>query len=219
MTTLLNLFLVISAAVAWQTPAVLDLTGVPYQVAPPAADSASPLEIGEPQIVRGESGSGGPKHRLPFRLALRSVAPGSCVTGDELLYELELTNVGREVVLVPWADSRELVAAATATAVDIQRLTVGLRVDDTTKSGAPLGMVSLAYGSSLAPGTLRPVAPRESVIVRARTKCQPQGPTAHGLRRGHGYTALVYAVVQIEASPDRLGLIAYSDRVKFEMRR
>lgn len=206
---------------AWMTGA-REPTQVPvldFTLAPPAGGvtsiDAAPLGIvaGTPRRTTSATFPGGPALTLPFKIALKRISSGMCGQGEEIIYEVELTNTDPTPVVLPWSTLEQEVEPDRVPA-GYRRLTLALMAHRPKTGPTVVGHVNIAAGSDVSPGSLRTVAPGDRVILRAPATCPSLSDVSAARQTDSGAVASIFASLMIQTQPGLGGPMARSAPVK-----
>lgn len=112
----------------------------------------------------------------PLQVRLLRLDPDSCslLPSEPFTYDVELRNVGKTDLLLPWSvDPRD---EGTADAGFFPVLSLSLGFQEGRARGLFYGS-ELLYGDTFKTFTIRRLRPREAVVVRAGAECRTTGET------------------------------------------
>jgi hypothetical protein len=151
-----------AALLAAQEIGFLDVSAVPIQ-----QRLREPLG-GIGQSVGGKSlNSGSASAQVLLNLKLRPVSS----SGQEIDYEIQLTNIGQERIVIPWTPSPRDVEPEDPSA-SYTFIVASLTLWAVTETGGAEVLSSALLFGSEASSTLKELAPGQSVRIRARTKIE-----------------------------------------------
>jgi hypothetical protein len=141
----LDLYVVASNNDDTLTPPPGEEPGVkPFMPPPPVADA-------------------GPVPRFPFDVTLTSTDRNGYTVGESMIFEIELRNVSKRPVAVPWTIDRSLIRS---TMPGARALVVSLTFTHAVQGEETIGHQTV-YGAEAVPGTLRTIEPGEILEMRA----------------------------------------------------
>ena len=164
----LMLFLAMSVAISGAAQTgnvdyVLDLVTYPWSSIE-ETNSLGPLSSG---IGGGTTGNG--VRPLPIDIVLRPLGRSIYETGDDLIFEVVLENIGNETVVLPWSPDYGVFRRPeerARTGFTEGGLSLELRDSSGKRRLAWTGMIAL-FGSPSRAGSLQALAPGEKALVRA----------------------------------------------------
>lgn len=179
---------------------VIDFTLTPRVIRMPDNDLPRGIIAGKPGGTVSGVYEGGPSPILPVKMTLTTISPERCGEGEELVYEVEMTNTGTAPLVLPWSVVEEEAELESVPAA-YRRMTLSLMPHGPVTGSRVAGPVSLAVGSDLSAGSLRTVASGERMLLRALGRCPGlDGTTRVGRTRFEG-VASVYAFLSIQTKP------------------
>jgi hypothetical protein len=183
----------------------LDLSQVRRPPSPSQGRGAARGGLGEPGVIRGGiSSSTAP---VPISVRLLTVQPQGCSWLEPLTYDIQLQNISSRDLLLPWSINRQDLGKPTAGAEAFVRLTISLHVP----RSAAIGTVEVLYGSADVPGSTRIIAPGETLVIRATSRCHLfDAEVARTLRKGASTSFQVIASVGLQRDPAFAGILATS---------
>jgi hypothetical protein len=149
--------------------------------------------------------------QLPVSLFLVSVRPSTCVAGQDISYEFELTNTSQDTLWLPSSLSPDQVSGAADVSRGYRELTMGLWMDD-NEGPAPLGGVAALFGSDHAAGSLTPVLAGDTITMRAPSTCRHGAAAGNQLKEGLPQHVSVYVHMSMGLEPRAGGPVAKSSR-------
>lgn len=164
MRSLLFLLLLTASLAAGQSRLpdhVLDLVGR-RQVAPPDSTTTrrTPLE--------GKASATSERSTASLKATLISLDADTYETGAPVVYEIELQNMGKETVLLPWSVDHHSIQELGSVALPVTTATLSLEVWDTTGAERMLGRLEsvLLIGSPNVFGSLQSLLAGETALIR-----------------------------------------------------
>jgi hypothetical protein len=122
----------------------------------------------EQGIVAG--GQGGPwQGPVPVAVRLLGVEPATCWWDEALTYDVEIRNISRTAIVLPWSVVPPDDPPPSASSNVFLTMSASLRLSDDPR--ASLGIMKVLYGDLAHPSTVRRVQPGESVLVRFLAAC------------------------------------------------
>lgn len=169
----LVLFVAHAAPVMSQAQPSLDLT---QKLSEPTVSTASTAE----DLRGGMAGAAGGHDvaRLPLAVALLEIEPPSCALDGHFVIDVEVRNTGQVAFALPWSPTP--ITGPDQAGVIEARLSLWIQTPEGGRTQL-VGSGHTLYGSSQRGGTLRMLAPREAVVIRAPGIC---GISDTKVRRG-----------------------------------
>jgi len=136
-----------------------------------------------------------------LQVRLLGLNPVECAAGEPLTFDVELRNVSRTDLLVPWSvDSRDV---GTATAGFFPALSLALWFEEGKRRGV-IDALDTLFGNTFGMFTTRRLGRGEAVVLRVGGKCAELGDRDHDFRRGT-HVLRVTAHVGLKSGIDRVG--------------
>lgn len=136
------------------------------------------------------------------------IAPLTCSWGDQVVYEIRITNIGPSAVLLPWSTDRTAAYGPENQPLDgFREATFALRI----KQGDVdqwLASTDSAYGSRGVPGSRRALAPGSSVHIRAAAMCRSAAASGSAPQRAE--TRMAVATLRLKNAPQAVGTFVVS---------
>ncbi len=133
-------------------------------------------------------GTSGPIPEVPLSIEIDSLDQTTYRVGEEVVYQIRLTNVGDKPLAIPWSRDSEVKDPCTPSsrywALKGPKLNAlfGLRFKDPNGVEADLALAEL-FGAMNDPQTFRTLKPHESAVIRASDTVDgvvPHGPVELG---------------------------------------
>jgi hypothetical protein len=156
----------------------------------------------------------------PVRVRLLHMPP-KCEVGDPIVFDVELQNVSRDTLTLPWSlDPANQGRSDSPLVFPIMRLALRLSRPDVPEA---VDGGDALYGNPSDPFTIRALAPQERVVIRGSAVCNTINHRDERLSRRGAHAFRIYAVVSMGHSATTFGRsiesnsfpveITYSDHV------
>ena len=186
---------------------LLDLTNVPVR-----------HRLREPVMASGSGHSAGYEGRQtppsPLVLQLRSLAKGD--SPDTAIAELEIRNTSKRHLEIPVdPSSRDLEPASPRTPYRYRTAYLWLLAEPNAEQKTPAAGLRL-YGSKAVPGTLRDLAPREAIGIRAKIPVAvavQNGPSRGAARGGTTSMRAFIALFDESITPGKDGIHSSTEEI------
>jgi hypothetical protein len=175
----------------------------------------SPQTQGGSGRVEGGFSSG--SQAVPFGVRLLAIEPSSCSWGEEVTYDIELSNIGKSAVMLPWDVNKPTAPSDSRSQTVFTTMMVTLMLAD--KSYATLGAVEALYGDLGNALTLRRVAPGASVVIRLPTKCVVYDDRFQRSIGPSGSLLRVFAEVHLGPRDRQMTVVAKSNEMEVTVSR
>lgn len=115
----------------------------------------------------GASGSNDTRiPNLPLEITLTGLDKNSYQIGEDMIYDIRISNVGQELVWIPWSPDRHQVRPDNAYPSGYMSAILTLVITDAKMGQQEIFGIPL-YGSRRVPGSLKALPPRKTVRIRA----------------------------------------------------
>jgi len=187
----------------------LDLTTAARPI--PAAETA-----GDNERTISVGGGRSSHQNAPALLRIRLLhAPPKCEAGDPIVFDVELQNVSRETVMLPWSlDPANQGRSDSPLTFPIMRLALRLRRPDVPEA---VDGGDALYGNPSDPFTMRTLVPEERVVLRGGGVCNTINHRDERLSRRGAHAFRVYAVVSMGQSATTFGRSIESNALPMEI--
>jgi hypothetical protein len=186
----------------------------------PDLDASSLPKADEPPD-RGGIATGGRtsswKGEIPIAVRLLAVEPRSCSWNEPITFDLEIRNVSRSTISLPWSRIAPDNPQPSSSATVFSTLMVSLRVADDPR--ASLGIVEALYGEPGNQLVSRRIRPNESVVVRFPATCVINFATAPRAISAAGSPVTVSALVTVRRGDTESPAVVKSNEIEIAVSR
>ena len=181
-----------------------------------AARPIPAAETGGEQERTVSIGGGRSSHQSAPALRMRLLhAPPKCEVGDPIVFDVELQNVSRDTVMLPWSlDPANQGRSDSPLAFPIMRLALRLSRPDVPEA---VDGGDALYGNPSDAFTMRTLAPQERVVIRGSAVCNTINHRDERLSRRGAHAFRVYAVVSMGQSDTTFGRSIESNAFPIEI--
>lgn len=166
---------------------------------------------------RAEGGFSSGSQAVPFDVRLLAIEPGSCSWGEEVTYDIELSNISKSAIMLPWDVNKPTTPSDSRSQAVFTTMMVTLMLAD--KSYATLGAVEALYGDLGNALTFRRVAPGASVVIRLPTKCVVYDDRFQRSIGPRGALLRVFAEVHLGPRDRQMTVVAKSNEMEVTVSR